>query len=222
MDYLNQNINNISPYRDNMLTINRLHVINPAGAEWDLAIDGTMSKRENNRTDLDIVHTTDRNGNKASSAFKAGTIVEMTQTNGIIRDEKGDKEDVTYDYMDIKDDAAASQFFEFVADHTNIEWAHVKTGTNDNRIGTSYKKDRDSAGSLIVVGFAKKGIKIREDTHSHPNIEYLNPYPSKLDFYWAKFSDEKFLNKAPAVYKVYSAKNKEYYQYFKNNQWIRL
>jgi hypothetical protein len=137
----------------------------------------------------------------------------MSQANGIIRDKDGKIKNVTYDYLDIKGDDAASQFFKFVADYTEVEWACIKTGTNDNRIGTAYKKSTNPAGSLIVVDFIEQGINIREDIHSHPDTENSNPQPSKFDIRWAKFCDKKYSDKAPRVYKVYSAKTKEYYQY---------
>ena len=181
--------------------------------EWDLALNGAITKRKNGRTDIDILHATDLDRKKVSIVFKAGTITKMLRASGEIRDENEKRKHVIYKYMDINEDDDATRFFEFVATYTNVEWAHIKTGINDNRIATARKKSTNPAGPLIVVDFIKKRVNIREDIHSHPAKENFNPYPSKLDFRWVKFCNEKFPDKTPTAYKVYSAKTKEYYQY---------
>ena len=54
---------------------NPIRIIDPNGEEeWDLAKDGTMTKRKDGRTDVDIVHGTDKKGNAVSSEFEKGTI----------------------------------------------------------------------------------------------------------------------------------------------------
>ena len=100
---------------------NPLKVIDPNGEdEWDLEKDGTLSQRPNGRTDVDIIHAKDKEGNNVERYYKAGTININSQC-----DEKYDN-DVgwfTTDKMEFNDSETATDFFEFAANYSDVEWA---------------------------------------------------------------------------------------------------
>jgi len=194
---------------------NPIRIIDPDGRdEWDLMKDGVMKRRENGRTDIDIVHAVDAKGNNVSSEFKAGTITEMNQGTG--RADFGNGvQSFNYEYIDIKGDVAGTQFFEFAAQNTNIEWAHIQTGVDDNRIGYTpnlmelFGYDlSDPAGGNMVKDFIKSGVNVRNDVHSHPSImgRLLNSGPGPGDFNYAGWAKDQYGTKAPPT-SVYSKQN---------------
>ena len=65
------------PYQSNYVycSNNPIKVVDPNGEdEWDLSRDGYLTKRENGRTDVDIVYATDKNGNAIHRIYKSGSI----------------------------------------------------------------------------------------------------------------------------------------------------
>ena len=141
---------------------NPIKVVDPNGEdEWDLEKDGTLSQRPNGRTDVDIIHAKDKNGNNIERYYKAGTINYRAQC-----DEKYDNGVgwFTSDMMEFKDVETAMDFFEFAANNSDVEWA-LKISPTKNFVGTSHDP-----------GFAKidspEGMTY--DIHSH--IDDPNKY----------------------------------------------
>ena len=69
---------------------NPIKIIDPNGEdEWDLGKDGTLSQRANGRTDVDIVHAKDKNGNDVERYYHAGSINFNAQCNEKYDEEVG-------------------------------------------------------------------------------------------------------------------------------------
>ena len=141
---------------------NPIKVIDPNGEdEWDLGKDGTLSQRANGRTDVDIVHAKDKNGKDVERYYNAGSINYNAQCN-----EKYDEEVgwYTVDVMEFADSETATDFLEFTANYSNVEW-ELKIATDKNVVGTCHDQ-----------GFVKidppKGMTC--DIHSH--VDNPNKY----------------------------------------------
>ena len=88
---------------------NPIKIIDPHGEdEWDLAQDGTMAKRKDGRTDVDIVHGTDKEGNAVSAEFEKGTI-NIKRGGGKYKDGYNKILYTTYDYLEIQGDEKADK-----------------------------------------------------------------------------------------------------------------
>ena len=111
---------------------NPIKVIDPNGEdEWDLARDGTLTKRENGRTDIDIVHATTSEGEATSRKFPAKSI-----NKGVGSYPYNDgSQDQTTKYMTF-DKQTGFDFFEFAAENTDVEWA-ISSSDNESRVGTA-------------------------------------------------------------------------------------
>ena len=138
-------------------------MIDPNGEdEWDLARDGTLTKRDDGRTDIDIVHATTATGESIYKKFSAGSInkgegfYEFTQE---FCDDNGNSymKQCTTKYMNFSDVKEAFSFFEFAAENTDVEWA-ISSSDNEARVGTANEK-------ICVSMPGVKGEK--EFYHSH-------------------------------------------------------
>ena len=99
----------ISPYA--YCANNPIILVDPNGEdEWDLSANGTLTKRENGRTDVDVVHAEDKDGKQVSRTFEAGSI---------------NNNPLKYEYTKPDDTPATSQWLgaggAFTADRTGVK-----------------------------------------------------------------------------------------------------
>ena len=153
---------------------NPLKVIDPNGEdEWDLEKDGTLSQRPNGRTDVDIIHAKDKEGNNVERYYKAGTININSQC-----DEKYDN-DVgwfTTDKMEFNDSETAADFFEFAANYSDVEWA-LKISPDKSIVGTSHDP------GFVNIDSPKN---MTYDIHSHiddPNKYMGSDHLKAMEYY---------------------------------------
>ena len=136
---------------------NPIRVIDPNGDdEWDLEKDGTLSQRANGRTDVDIVHAKDKDGNDVERYYKAGSINFNAQC-----EERYDKQVgwFTSDMMEFDDSETAADFFEFAADNSDVEWG-LKISPDKSIVGTSHDP---------IFSSINNPQNMTDDIHSHPD-----------------------------------------------------
>ena len=121
---------------------NPLRIIDPDGRdEWDLDGKGYLTKRENGRTDIDIVHATDRDGNQVSREFEAGSINNNpSEFSDVVYEGTDDEFSFTTNQMEFSNSNTATSFFEFAAEYSNVEWG-LKISENESYVGTSHSED---------------------------------------------------------------------------------
>ena len=188
------------PYQSNYVycSNNPIKVVDPNGEdEWDLSRDGYLTKRENGRTDVDIVYATDKNGNAIHRIYKSGSIKQNPNDKYDGKTNKGTQyeEYYTTHFMHFSDKDIATDFFEFAAENTDVEWA-MKSSASEIVIGTSHKNGYNGV---------KDPDGMTENIHSHPD----NPY-------CFIGSDHIAAEKAyddNVVYKVYEAGKRSYATY---------
>ncbi|HMM16243.1 MAG TPA: RHS repeat-associated core domain-containing protein, partial [Petrimonas sp.] len=99
-----------------------------------------------------------------SENFEKGSIVYQIEENGTL---------ITTSNKQSKD------VFDFLADNTDVEFSLVEFSDKaemKNVITTSYSKDHESYGSLIVKNLLRNDSKLVNHTHSHTKDNY--PFPS--------------------------------------------
>ena len=176
---------------------NPIKIVDPNGEEeWDLEKDGTLSLRANGRTDVDIVHATDKEGNNVERYYKVGTINFNAQC-----DEQYDKVVgwFTTDKMEFNDSETATDFFEFAANYSDVEWA-LKSSSDKSIVGTSHDPGFVNIGSLTGTTY---------DIHSHidnPNKRMGSDH----------FRAEESYNKG-VTFKVYEVGKQSYATYNPNS-----
>ena len=94
---------------------------------------------------MDIIHAKDKEGNNVERYYKAGTININSQC-----DEKYDNNVgwFTTDKMEFNDSETATDFFEFAANCSDVEWA-LKTSSDKSIVGTSHDPGFVNIGSLM-------------------------------------------------------------------------
>jgi len=200
VDPLSDKYPSMSPY--NYCANNPVILVDPDGEDiWELDEVGKLTNIGTDK-EKDVVIATKT---KEKSEFAYGTIKEMNQATGQ-EEIDGEKKNFNYEYLDIKGDEAGKQFFEFAAKNTDVEWAHIQTGTDDNRIGTAGRESQDPSGGDMVKNFINLGITVRNDVHSHDDKSYIDPNPSLGDFIYAGWAQDKYGTKAPPT-SVYSKQN---------------
>ena len=125
------------PYQSNYVYCgnNPLVIVDPNGEdEWDLEKDGTLSQRANGRTDVDIVHAIDKNGNPVERYYDAGSI-NVNPECTIQYDERVGY--YTRDIMEFANSETAMDFFEFAANYSDVEWG-LLISPEKSIVGTSH------------------------------------------------------------------------------------
>ena len=136
-----------------------------------------------------------------SKEYERGTIKEIKTGSGTVKDYNTQKsKSVEYKYFDVNNDDVASEIFEFAAQNSESEWAHIQFGKKGNRIGTAGEMTQDPAGSLIVKNFIDNGINVRKDIHSHPDVVPCSPNPSSGDIEYSQYAKKTYGDKAPPTY----------------------
>lgn len=121
--------------------------------EWEFDKKGYLTKRENGRTDVDIVHAVDTKGNNVSSEYANNTISDFKTGSG---------EEGSIDYMQISNTSDGTRFYEFASDNTDVEWANKST-SEGSFVGTSHDPSSVASGYMNIPSTAT----IYEDSHSH-------------------------------------------------------
>ena len=180
---------------------NPLKVIDPNGEdEWDLARDGTLTKRENGRTDMDVVHATTKDGEAVDRHYKSGTIGQNMESYSMVLYE-GQSEEISFttDVMTFTDMDIATDFFEFAAENTEVEWA-LNIGKAETIVGTSHQEDFNQVRIPKDVQF---------QIHSHWKDSHKLSYkgPNGMS---CPTCDIPMMTKNPNTFKVYEAFNRRY------------
>ena len=138
---------------------NPIKVVDPNGEdEWDLSRDGYLTKRENGRTDVDVVYATDKNGKEISRYYKAGTINHNHESYpGVLYEGQPTEIRFNTDIMTFTDADIATDFFEFAAENTDKEWA-LNIGETETIVGTSHQD---------VFNQVRSPEKLQYQIHSH-------------------------------------------------------
>ena len=187
---------------------NPIKVIDPNGEdEWDLTRDGTLTKRENGRTDIDIVHATTSEGNATSRKFPANSIDQKKDSYTFkqeVFDDNGKSymKSCTTNYMQFTDLDVGYSFFEFAAENTSVEWA-ISSSDKEVRVGT--------AGEELFVRMP--GVtNEKESYHSHDLKHTGKEFISQADRDAAKY----YINKNVTT-GVYMAGERQYYMFEKQS-----
>jgi len=168
---------------------NPIMIIDPDGRdEWDLNAKGDLTKRENGRTDIDVVHAISRDGKQVSREFEAGSINNNSKEySNVVYEGTDDEFSYTTNQMEFSNSNTATSFFEFAAEHTNVEWG-LKISENESYVGTSH-----------MEGFVGMDVPKDMTISVHSHIEkYADDYGLRSDHNNAR------INAAKGVtYKVY-------------------
>ena len=183
---------------------NPIKVIDPNGEdEWDLEKDGTLSQRANGRTDVDIVHAKDKNGNDVERYYKAGSINFNAQCEERYDNQVGW---FTSDMMEFNDSEIAADFFEFAADNSDVEWG-LKISPDKSIVGTSHDP------IFVSINNPKN---MTDDIHSHPdnpnsfigsdNDRAVNSYNAGVTFKVYESGKRSYATYNPNSYKLDGAR----------------
>ena len=155
----------ISPYA--YCAWNPVKLIDPDGRDvWEIDSKGNIVSRTVDKT-RDAFYMVNNKGERMEDAcieFDYGTV---TQTKTLSLDGG------LYDMYQIKGDDNGTSLFEFLADNSEVEWSHIKTGKEggnaQNFITTSHSKKDEKGSSHLWSNRLKYGYTVREMNHSHPS-----------------------------------------------------
>ncbi|WP_143961171.1 JAB-like toxin 1 domain-containing protein [Litoribacter populi] len=157
--------------------------------DYQLQKNGEIKLIRETNDDFDVLYASNQDGSPNDLQL---TILEK----GILNNKETktvmgvDNEKYTFDLYNITGDLTSKNLFEFVSNHSDVEWSLTRVGLNkgssgNNFLSTSRLKDREVGGGYLFY----KGFHLREHTHSHP----YRPLPSLSDVDLA----EKIINKFP-------------------------
>ena len=184
---------------------NPIRVVDPNGKdEWDLARDGTLTKRKDGRTDVDIVHATNKEGKDISRYYKAGSINQNPDSHPgfLILDEEdpdNSRIDFNTDIMTFTDASIATDFFEFAAENTDVEWA-LNIGKEETIVGTSHQEVFNQVSSPKDVLY-----QIHSHWSDRHKLSYKGPNGEPCPT-----CDIPMMIENPNTFKVYEAFNRRY------------
>jgi len=185
---------------------NPIRIIDPNGEdEWDLARNGTLTKRENGRTDIDIVHATTSEGEATSRNFPANSINQNKDFYTFKHkdyDDNGESymKSCTTNYMHFSDLDVGYSFFEFAAENTSVEWA-ISSSDKEVRVGTT--------GEELFVRMP--GVTNEKESHHSHDLKHTGEkFISQADRDAAKY----YINKNVST-GVYMAGERQYYMFEK-------
>ncbi len=200
----------ISPYA--YCLCNPIHYVDPTGLdEWEIDNMGNIVNHYKT-TKHDAFYVIDNKGRRSSDKsiiFKHGTIDHyLTQTtdNGIL-----------YDVYKLHGDKSSSNLFEFVSQHTKVEWSQASLGIKGknglNFITTAHKRNTEPGMSDLFDKQLKNGYTLRSFKHNHPKNTTV---PSGLDDFTGDigFAMDVILYSGQVPdFKIYLPKSNKYISY---------
>ena len=149
-----------------------VNLVDPEGKDiWTFDLKGHLISQEENKEYDEIRVETEKETDDEEMVyntirFSYGTIRQLP---GWKRERNGEEE---VDFYVVNDDKKAKRFFEFMADNTNVEWAHmgVRNGernTTYNTISTSHEEFEESSSQYLYSTCKSKGHTIRFINHNH-------------------------------------------------------
>jgi RHS repeat-associated protein len=194
---------NLSPYH--YCQWNPMVRRDPSGA-WDdnytVDEDGNIKLQQKTNDPFDRIYT------KASWESGAKDVYIQVEK-GVIDKHFKDKvffknQTYTIDFYILKGDEKAKEIFEFMADHTTVEWSLTLVGLEKDQTSilfTSHCSNCEFGGSYLF----DRGYTIRGRIHSHPGGHL---FPSEGDKEVARYIKKRFQN---AKFQIYSMGKYEEY-----------
>ena len=155
----------ISPYA--YCAWNPVKLVDPDGRDvWEIDSKGNIVSRTEDKT-RDAFYMVNNKGKRMEDAcieFEYGTVAK-TKTLSL--------NGGSYDMYQIKGDDNGKSLFEFMANSSEVEWSHIKTGKEggnaQNFITTSHSETSEKGGYHLWENRLKYGYTVREMDHSHPS-----------------------------------------------------
>ena len=206
----------ISPYTYCMN--NPMRIIDPVGMDiWELDKNGYLVNHK--ETDVaDVFYFRENHfGGKGMLVLDFGTVEDY-------RPGKTNEGNV-YQAYKIRGDENGQKLFEFMADHTGVEWSHIqldeegKTGLN--YVTSEFKTKFDGSVSSLLHDYIYDKHVLRSYVHNHPSNE-IDP-----SYYSSNIGDIPFIktiidnigsnNNIIPIFKIYTKKHANYFPYTVNS-----
>ncbi|MEJ5051781.1 RHS repeat-associated core domain-containing protein [Chryseobacterium culicis] len=111
----------------------------------------------------------------------------------------------SYTYLQINDDTAAKQFFEFAGANTNVEFARDRfsfsDGFSSNIVGTNHSQN-ESVSSYFVVSHLNLGGNSFHIVDQVNSIDYDHSHPLNANIAPSGFSTGRFNGNKPTFYRI--------------------
>jgi RHS repeat-associated protein len=200
---------------------NPIMFTDPTGREaednFKLSKDGNITLTEKTDDDFDVLSNED---NSKSIKLDKG-IIGSKSTN---ERDLADFGKQSYDMFEAWGEKNGNNFFEFVAQNTNVEWSILKFGEDGMRtniITTSHKTGAEFGNGDILSDKFTMLSDFKEWTHSHPNGRmipsgaqyplYLDEFRKGNDIGTANYLDNSYQNKIKT--QIYNPLNNTYFEY---------
>ena len=199
---------------------NPVNAIDPDGrSSYRIDEDGNIILVKQNNKDYDRIYATNSKGKiDKSNYIQVGK--EILSTKNTIKDVKyinsvGETFTTDIDIYTTPNIESATNFFQFVAKNSNVEWSYVhgcENGTTDiNYIGTGHREGEDPSQDYITSKYMGENVTVERADHNHPNNSSI---VSQGDVSIATKIQKKFPN---AIFNIYLPKFNKYKSYDQNS-----